>query len=133
SWRSTPTGEWRKCGVRLQPDITVGSLMAHRVAVAAPHAGKSAPLIPCDDRASSGSFETTSAARLKTSAVTRDNQNALTEDARMNRCADFQLRGVLGMVAGARHAACHQLLRTKRPFRDTSSCVAAFCSSLSRE
>jgi hypothetical protein len=36
----------------------------------------------------------------------------MTEDARMNRCADFLLRGVLGMVAGVRHATCHQLAHT---------------------
>jgi len=32
----------------------------------------------------------------------------MTEHARLNRYADFRLRGVLGMVAGVRHTACHQ-------------------------
>jgi hypothetical protein len=46
------------------------------------------------------------------SELTQGNSNATTEDARMNRCADFLLRGVLGMVAGVRHAARHQRLTT---------------------
>ena len=36
----------------------------------------------------------------------------MTEDARRNRYADFLLRGVLGMVAGARATARHQRSRT---------------------
>jgi hypothetical protein len=37
------------------------------------------------------------------------------EDARRNRYADFRLRGVLGMVAGVRHTARHQLWTSTYP------------------
>jgi hypothetical protein len=36
----------------------------------------------------------------------RSNQNAWTEDARLNRCANFRLRLALGMLARVRHTAC---------------------------
>jgi hypothetical protein len=75
---------------------------------------------PDDARASSGLFAATCGARLKTSALIRHHENALTEDARSRlrrsaasaakgiAAADFRLRLALGMVAGIRHAACHQ-------------------------
>jgi len=62
-----------------------------------------------DPRASSSYPAAASAARLKTGALFRSNQNAMTEDARRNRYADFLLRGVLGMVAGARATARHAI------------------------
>jgi len=45
----------------------------------------------------------TSAARHKTSALIRRNQNAMAEDTRRFAVADFRLRGALGMVARVRH------------------------------
>jgi hypothetical protein len=50
----------------------------------------------------------TSASRLKVFEMIRCHSNAMTEHARLNRYADFRLRGVLGMVVGVRHAARHQ-------------------------
>jgi hypothetical protein len=83
--------------------------MACRVAAAAPHAGKSGlRSYSSDARACSCEFVATSAARLKISELIRRNSNAITEHARLNRSADFRLRGVLGMVAGVRKTACHQ-------------------------
>jgi len=43
----------------------------------------------------------------------------------MNRCADFLLRGVLGMVAGVRHAARHQLSYDLRLRPAPSTCTFA--------
>ena len=64
---------------------------AHRVAAATRTPGNCLRSCPDDDRASNNRLEATSAARLKLPVVTRRNQNALTEDARMNRYANFQL------------------------------------------
>jgi len=44
--------------------------------------------------------------RLETPTLVRGIQNAWTEEPRRNRFANFRLRGVLGMLARARHAAC---------------------------
>src|SRR5262245_57948906 len=43
--------------------------------------------------------------RLETPALICSLENAWTEEARRNRCANFRLRGVLGMLARVRHAA----------------------------
>jgi hypothetical protein len=58
---------------------------------------------------------TASAARHETPVLIRRNENALMENARRNRYADFRLRGVLGMVAGVRHTARHQLWTSTYP------------------
>jgi hypothetical protein len=44
--------------------------------------------------------------RLKAPALVRSIENAWAEEARRNRFANFLLRGVLGMLARVRHAAC---------------------------
>jgi len=75
---------------------------------------------PHGPRASRNSLATTSAPRLKTSALTRCNQNAMTEDARMNRCGRFpasrcarhgRTRPPRGMPAAARTTRRHLYCR----------------------
>jgi hypothetical protein len=52
----------------------------------------------------------------------------MTEDARMNHSADFQLRGVLGMVARVRQAVCLQLF-SARPWLVKCKMQNAKCKS----
>jgi hypothetical protein len=55
--------------------------------------------------------------RLKTPHLIRNNQNAWTEDARVNRFANFRLRHELGTLTRVRHAASFACLTNARPHR----------------